>query len=94
MSKLGEIGRIPEGAILCTVDVVGLYPSMPHGEGFEAIREALDKRENQNVATDTTVGLAYLVLENNFFEFNDRFYRQELGTAIGTSSLQLMQTSL
>ena len=61
MSKLGEIGRIPEGAILCTVDVVGLYPSIPHGEGLEAIREALDRRKNQNVASDILVGLASLV---------------------------------
>ena len=36
------------------------------------------------MATDTPVGLASLVLENNCFEFNDRFYRQKLGTAIGT----------
>ena len=31
LSKLGELGRIPEGAILCTVDVVGLYPSIHMG---------------------------------------------------------------
>ena len=36
------------------------------------------------MATDTLVGLASLVLENNYFEFNDRFHRQKLGTAIGT----------
>ena len=69
--------------MLCTVDVVGLYPSIPHGEGLEAIREALDRRENPDVATDTLVGLASLVLENNYFEFNDRFYRQKFSTAIG-----------
>ena len=84
LSRLSKLGKIPEGAMLCTVDVVGLYPSIPHGEGLEAIREALDRRENPGVATDTLVGLASLVLENNYFEFNDRFYRQKLGTAIGT----------
>ena len=84
LSRLSKLCRIPEGALLCTVDVVGLYPSIPHGEGLEAIREALDRRENPGVATDTLVGLASLVLENNYFEFNDRFYRQNLGTAIGT----------
>ena len=84
LSRLSKLGRIPEGALLCTVDVVGLYPSIPHGEGLEAIREALDRRENPGVATDTLVGLASLVLENNYFEFNDRFYRQKLGMAIGT----------
>ena len=54
---------------------MGLYPSIPHREGLEAIREALDRRENPGVAPDTLVGLASLVLENNYFEFNDRLYR-------------------
>ena len=84
LPRLSKLGKIPEGAMLCTVDVVGLYPSIPHGEGLEAVREALDRRENPGVPTDTLVGLASLVLENNYFEFNDRIYRQKLGTAIGT----------
>ena len=75
---------IPEGALFCTIDVVGLYPSIPHGEGLEDIKQALDRRENPEVATDTLVGLASLVLDNNYFEFNDKIYRQKLGTAIGT----------
>ena len=70
--------------MLCTVDVVGLYPSILYREGLEAVREALDRRENPGVATDTLVGLASLVLENNYFEFNGRIYRQKLGKAIGT----------
>ena len=61
----------------------GLYPSIPHGEGLEAIKQALDRRENPEVATDTLVGLASLVLDNNYLEFNDKIYRQKLGTAIG-----------
>ena len=36
------------------------------------------------MAINTLVGFASLVLENNYFEFNDRFYRQKLGSAIGT----------
>ena len=60
------------------------YPSIKNGEGLEAIRGALDRRENPGVAIDTLVGLASLVLKKYYFEFNDRFYRQKLGTAIGT----------
>ena len=84
LARLSKLDKIPEGALLCTVDVVGLYPSIPHGEGLEAIKQALDRRENPEVATDTLVGLASLVLDNNYFEFNDKIYRQKLGTAIGT----------
>ena len=28
--KLKDMGRLPEGAILVTIDVVGLYPHIPH----------------------------------------------------------------
>ena len=36
-----------EGAILCTIDVVGLYPHIPHNEGLEALKEALSTLEGQ-----------------------------------------------
>ena len=44
---------LPEGALLCTMDVFGLYSSIQQWEGLEAIREALDKREEPEVATET-----------------------------------------
>ena len=72
--------------MLCTVDVLMLwdYSSIPHGEGLVAIREALDRRENLGVAADTLVGLASLLLGKDYFEFNNRIYRQKSGMAIGT----------
>ena len=44
----------------------------------------LDRRKGPEVATETMVELASIVLENNYFEFNDEVFRQRLGTAIGT----------
>ena len=32
LNKIKKIGKLPEGAILCTMDVVGLYPNIPHGK--------------------------------------------------------------
>ena len=43
---------IPQGTLLVTADVIGLYPSIPHEAGLKAIKEALDKRENINIATN------------------------------------------
>ena len=40
-----NLADIPEGAILVTADVVGLYPSIPHQAGLEALKKALDERE-------------------------------------------------
>ena len=64
--------------------MVGLYPSIPRSGGLSTIREALGRRLDPAVVTDTLVGLASLVLNSNYFEFNDRIYRQKLVTAIGT----------
>ena len=88
LARLSEIDSIPEGAFLSTVDMVGLYPRIPHSEGLSAIREALGRRLGTVVTTDNLVGLASLVLNNNYFEFNNRIYRQKLGTAIGTKFAQ------
>ena len=30
-NKIKKIEKLPEGAILCTMDVVGLYPNIPQG---------------------------------------------------------------
>ena len=56
LARLDKLGRIPEGALICTFDIVGLYPSIPRGEGLEAIREALDMRVNPGVITVTLLG--------------------------------------
>ena len=79
-------------ALICSMDVVGLYRNILHGEGLEAIREglkatreALDKRDEPEIATNSLIDLASLVLESNYFEFNVRIFRKKLGTAIETN---------
>ena len=76
--------RFPDGAILVTLDVVGLYPNIPHDEGLEAMRRTLNERSNPVIPTDHIVDLAELVLKNNNFEFEGRHFLQKRGTAIGT----------
>ena len=75
--------------ILCTIDVVGLYPNIPHKEGLEARRKTLDKRENQTTLADSLILLAECVLRNNVFERNMRYFKQLQGTAIGTKFARL-----
>ena len=84
LHKLKDIGTLPQDAILVTIDVVGLYPHIPHNEGLDAIRNVLNGRENQETPTNLIVDLAELVLRNNNFEFDGKHYLQTLGTAIGT----------
>ena len=84
LQKIQSLGNLPEDAILCTIDVVALYPSIPHNEGLGVLRKALDSKADRSVSTDSLMDLAEVVLKNNMFEFNGRFYHQIRGTAIGT----------
>ena len=62
--KIKNLTDIPEGAILVTADVVSLYPSIPHQSGLEALKKALDARENKFISTDDLVKMAEFVLKN------------------------------
>ena len=69
MRKIKELGQLPEGTTLCTIDVVGLYPNIPHDEALGFLSVFLDSRVDKQVTTDTLIELGELVLKNNIFEF-------------------------
>ena len=79
LNKIKKIGKLPEGAILCTMDVVGLYPNIPHGEGLASLYKFLETRENKQISNDTLAELAEIV-----FEFDLKTFEKKRGTAIGT----------
>ena len=84
LRKIKELGQLPEGTILFTIDVVGLYPNIPHDEGLAFLKDFLDSRFDKQFTTDTLIELAELVLKNKIFEFSHKTYKQIRGTAIGT----------
>ena len=75
---------LPSDIILCSVDVVGLYPNIPHDEGLSALQKRLELRRDKKVSTSTLVELAEVVLKNNVFTFGKKTLKQIRGTAIGT----------
>ena len=54
------------------VDVVGLYPNIPHKEGLSALRKRLDNRMEKYISSDTLCDLAEVVLKNNIFKFGKK----------------------
>ena len=83
LSKLRETRISPE-SLLVTLDVTSLYTNMPHDEGLDACREALDTREVLDPPTDNIINLIDLVLKRNHFSFEITHYLQKHGTAMGT----------
>ena len=47
------------------MDVVGLYPNIPHGEGLASLYKILKTTENKQISSDTLTELAEIVLKNN-----------------------------
>ena len=84
LKKIKNICKIPEGAIIVTADVIGIYLSISHETGLEALRKILNERDSPKVPTEDMVRMADFVLKNNFFEFCDEVKRQKSGTAVGT----------
>ena len=75
-----------DSTTLVTFDVKSLYTSIPHDYGLEAIRfwiekypDSLHSRFSKGFALESTK----IILENNNCTFNDEFYRQISGTALG-----------
>ena len=85
LAKLKSLpGPLLPNSLLFTMDVVGLYNNIPHRDGLKACQLALDRRDACDPPTTSIVNLAKLVLELNAFQFEEKFFLQVLGTAMGT----------
>ena len=74
----------PGERLLFTMDVSSLYTSIPHHAALKAMRHYLDQRQDPTIPTSAFLRLAELVLTQNCFQFNARFFRQVKGVAMGT----------
>ena len=68
-------------------DSVALYPSIPIEDGIFAVIDKLHQHENDVDMAGLTLAeirtLLNLVLQNNYFKFGDKVYRQKKGIAMG-----------
>ena len=46
------------------MDVVGLYPNIPHDEGLSALRKRLNERDKKDVSTDTLPPIVFYLWQN------------------------------
>ena len=47
LNKMKKLGNLPDGPILCTMYIVGLYPNIPHAEGITSLCRFLETRDNK-----------------------------------------------
>ena len=87
IDKIKWAGKILKGSFLETADVVDLYTSIPQNEGILSLKQKLEEQPSTNIPANDQVKLAEFVLQNNFFEFNDKFKEQISGMHVELSSL-------
>ena len=79
--------KVPRHTILVTMDVVALYPSIPIDDGIQAVLELLVEHEEEvdllGLSVPEVGHLLTLILNNNYFRFGQKVYRQCNGVAMG-----------
>ena len=60
LNKIKRIGKLSEGTTLCTMDIIVLYPNIPH-----------EIKDNKQSLSDTLEELVEVVLKINIFEFDE-----------------------
>ena len=86
LKKIKRLGKIPEGTILVTADVGGLYPNIPRDLRLQSLRQRLNETGISKVLTEEIISMAEFVLKNSYFEFNKKVWKQISKTAIGAKS--------
>ena len=69
MSKLKNLKKVPDNAILVTADFVGLYPGIPHNEGLEVLKKQLDNFYEKSIPTEGLVNHISTSLFKCFLSF-------------------------
>ena len=89
MQKKPNLKTITNDAILLSADVAGLYLTIPHDWGLEAMEEALGKREIKHVSIEDLLQTLEFILKNSYFEFNVQVKQRISGIAVGTKCAPL-----
>ena len=85
IKKIKSLGTIPDGALLCTLDVSSLYTNIPNEEGIQAVAEKLQSDPSKGPIAPFIIELLRLVLTSMNFQFNNEHFLQTGGTAMGTA---------
>ena len=84
--KLDDLKELPPGSLLVTLDVSSLYTNIPHKEGIEACRKALNSSGHFSFSrfkAKSICDLMRMILTMNNFEFANNHFIQLHGTAMG-----------
>ena len=84
LKNLLSLSKLRSDVVLCTVDVAGLYPNIPHEEGLPALRKRLDNWKEKYISYDILCDLPKVSPKSNIIKFCRKVFKQKRRTVIGT----------
>jgi hypothetical protein len=88
MEQYRDKGRLLQATLFITFDVTDLYTMIPRDGALAALGRFLDKHSKEgkisNITIDTIMKMARLVLNTNCFVYENQYYQQIRGGAIGS----------
>lgn len=85
--KLQQV-RLTSNIIFASFDVVSLYTSIDIMEGVQAVHKVLTRTSYTSEGKEFLIELLMMILTCNYLSFNDSFYLQCRGTAMGAHLCQ------
>ncbi|XP_043558925.1 uncharacterized protein LOC122556358 [Chiloscyllium plagiosum] len=82
LQKLSTHGLVELGTVLVTMDISGLYTSIPHDDGITATSSVLNTNNCQSPSA--ILQLIRFILDYNIFTIDNQFFNQTYGIAMGT----------
>ncbi|CAJ0953613.1 unnamed protein product [Ranitomeya imitator] len=85
LSLIKHCDTVPPDSLLVTMDVNSLYTSITHEKGITASKLLLENSDRSTNSIRLCMDLLKLVLYENFFLYEDTYYVQRQGTAMGSN---------
>jgi hypothetical protein len=87
LNLLKTLPPLPEGAKIFTADAVSMYTNIDTNTALIAINNMLQKEKfsiPSNFPTQLILKTLHIIMKENIFQFDDTFWLQKDGTAMGT----------
>ena len=88
LEQYAASGRLKSSTLFCTFDITDLYTMIPQEESLDVLVEFLlhfGYNKVKGVPIDAIRKLARIVIQENVFTYNNKFYRQVVGGAMGSA---------
>ena len=87
-------GRLTMTTRFITADVTDLYTMIPRQGALDVLGRFCEKHSRKgkigNLSIDHIMRIARLILDTNYFAYNDKYYRQVRGGAMGSAFTQVL----